>query len=332
MGIDWNKVFGYAAVGITYSVLAVSTYFFVIRLGFRWSQSNYLIILPTIDIAARLAMAAWSHMYCMLADPGRITPRARDSEGTELVQRCVSDEEESRPLVEMKRKSLDDTVLVKKDKLTKCKKCSVLRPERAHHCSTCNACIDRMDHHCPWVSNCVGIRNQKAFILFLAYTCSAAVEALVLSAARFVTCPSFSRSVLLFGLRLVMGESDVEAIISSGNTTADQLFSDAVSEPTCNFTIEYTVTGAISILCAIIFAVFISFIASEQINNVINNQTHIEHLKRRWGPQRTMRQAAIETMGMEPSLWWLVPVDWRWDAKGREVVAPLQASLVTKNK
>ncbi|KAK4889207.1 palmitoyltransferase for Vac8p [Elasticomyces elasticus] len=51
-----------------------------------------------------------------------------------------------------------------------CNKCQTLKPDRSHHCSSCGQCVLKMDHHCPWLATCVGLRNYKAFLLFLIYT------------------------------------------------------------------------------------------------------------------------------------------------------------------
>ena len=69
-----------------------------------------------------------------------------------------------------------DQLKIFKAKMAKeCYKCKSVKPPRAHHCSTCKRCVLKMDHHCPWMNNCIGLKNQKAFLLFNMYVmiCSA---------------------------------------------------------------------------------------------------------------------------------------------------------------
>lgn len=49
-----------------------------------------------------------------------------------------------------------------------CVPCETLRPENAEHCNFCNRCVQKFDHHCVFVNNCLGYRNHKWFLLFLA--------------------------------------------------------------------------------------------------------------------------------------------------------------------
>jgi hypothetical protein len=51
----------------------------------------------------------------------------------------------------------------------KCPTCNIIRPPGASHCGMCDNCVLDFDHHCAFISNCVGKRNHKYFVLFLVW-------------------------------------------------------------------------------------------------------------------------------------------------------------------
>ena len=75
-------------------------------------------------------------------------------------------------------------------KATWCKKCDIIRPERAHHCHFCKKCVLRMDHHCPWMNNCVGVFNHKYFALLGIYAGLASLIALFTTMPDMMQCVS----------------------------------------------------------------------------------------------------------------------------------------------
>lgn len=58
--------------------------------------------------------------------------------------------------------------------LRPCRTCNIRRPARCSHCAFCDNCVLDFDHHCFWIGNCVGARNHKSFLFFLAATVASA--------------------------------------------------------------------------------------------------------------------------------------------------------------
>lgn len=50
-----------------------------------------------------------------------------------------------------------------------CAACEANSPTRAFHCNKCNVCVLKRDHHCTFACCCIGIKNFRYFLVFLAY-------------------------------------------------------------------------------------------------------------------------------------------------------------------
>lgn len=49
-----------------------------------------------------------------------------------------------------------------------CATCHFKKAARSKHCRVCNKCVSRFDHHCIWIKGCVGEKNYKWFLSFIA--------------------------------------------------------------------------------------------------------------------------------------------------------------------
>ncbi|WVO13681.1 hypothetical protein L204_101302 [Cryptococcus depauperatus] len=76
-------------------------------------------------------------------------------------------------------------------RVRRCRKCDGPKPERTHHCSVCKRCVLLMDHHCPWINACVGLYNQRHFVLFMIWLSIACWLTAVLGYSRFIETFSY---------------------------------------------------------------------------------------------------------------------------------------------
>lgn len=125
---------------ITYSLICVPTFFFIINVAFDY---GYSVIIPTLILLAMLVLA-FSITAC--SDPG------------------VVFEVDSDP--EVPNRSRDGQTA-----LIKCSICDIKRPVSASHCYDCGVCVDELDHHCPWTGKCIGKKNLQFYYAFITFLC-----------------------------------------------------------------------------------------------------------------------------------------------------------------
>jgi len=250
---------GLCCVVFTYMLLCFADYVVDHALLYPWLGDTASYQLLKLSFFAISVLAMVSHCRTMLTDPGAVPLEYQPN--TLLANEAAN-------------------------KMAMCSRCNGFKPPRAHHCSQCDRCIVKMDHHCPWVNNCVGINNQKHFVLFTFYTATLSLYAIILLIARAVYTAADGHPARAHGSRFTQRARGDAAIEGGGRF----------------------VLMAFLFFEALLFGLFTLAMLTEQLSSIITDQTGIERLKHDYvAPSRSWLHNLSETFGRPFSLLWLLP-------------------------
>eukprot|EP00944_MAST-04C_sp_MAST-4C-sp1_P013257 g13257.t1 len=221
-------------------------------------------------------MICWSHLKCMLSNPGTLT-RIWPSQLLEKVKEIS----EIRKLQDKEYKEIGHYTK-RPVRVPWCRKCDNYKPLHTHHCSTCGTCVENMDHHCPWMNNCVGKENHKFFMLFLLYVGLGSGYSIVMTGLRLYTCYASKK----------IGDMETLALYRCSSTVGSLSL------------IGYIV----SIIFSFLFCLFVTCMCWEQLEEIADATTMIEKKQGLEAQRRGLLKGLEEVFQEKRSYRWFLPL------------------------
>ncbi|WVZ66063.1 hypothetical protein U9M48_015337 [Paspalum notatum var. saurae] len=179
----------------------------------EWILLTYVVLDPPsphpvlVPVASLILLATVTATLLLAAtrDPGIIPRRVPDS-----LSPSVEDGETSAATRTPRRFVVINGVEMQ---LKFCRTCKIHRPPRSAHCAVCDNCVDKFDQHCSWISQCVGLRNYRFYLLLLCSAFAFYGFALTFSVRR-IRAKLDSPDARLFSLVTTLPETLVLAVFS----------------------------------------------------------------------------------------------------------------------
>jgi hypothetical protein len=320
---------GLVCAVLTHFVVQFVNYVTVFKVIVPWlmtKDSYRLAFIHIIFFETIILFITWSHLKCMLSDPGTLTHmwmgKKMEKIKTHMEQYLVSRAGGTHGIVSRPW----------------CAKCDNYKPPHTHHCSYCGTCIEGFDHHCPWMNNCVGKRNHKFFMLFLLYVGSGSGYAIIMTVYRMVSCmkatPIIARAMDVSSLFLILSCcccflcSARSFVASPPPANTENLFANMIFHLNvslaeffilfscscfhvmqCRLEVPSTlIFYIVSIVLALLFCLFVSCMSYEQLEEIGDITTMIEK-KKGMEEQRVGVMRGLAIKFREKRSWrWLFPI------------------------